>query len=203
MICPCCKSDTKFAFYKEPYEYYQCTECKTIFTTKPISQEGLVGGKFEEERNSQNQERIARAALLVGCSARYLDFGCGNGILVQNLLENGLRADGYDAYNKPFNEIPFGKKYNLIFLIETIEHFSHPYSELDMIMYLLAENGIVFIETSFVDTLEEPFDNNFYITPEVGHSTIFSHKGLDTLMTSKGFNIVNPINGNVRLYQNP
>ena len=204
MVCPCCQNISIAIFIKSEYKYYQCSDCKTIFTPNGINQEGLVGGKFEEERNEkENEDRIGRGALLVGCAGRYLDFGCGHGLLVRDLLVKGLRSDGYDMYNPDFNVIPPGKKYNLIYLIETIEHFSQPYSELDMILYLLAENGVVYIETSFIDTLEEPFDNNFYIAPEVGHSTVFSHKGLDALMTRKGFQTVTPINGNVRLYQKP
>ena len=202
MICPCCKEIANECFKKGDYQYYQCTSCKTIYVPEGINQEGLVGGKFEEERNAkENDERIGRAALLVGCASRYLDIGCGHGLLVNALNLKGLRADGYDKFNPDFAQLPYGKKYNLVFLIETIEHFSQPYSELDMIHYQLADNGIVYIESSFINTLEEPFDNNFYISPEVGHSSIFSHDGLDALMISKKFEVVTPINGNVRLYQ--
>ena len=204
MNCPCCKKIANKCFKKHNYQYYECTSCKTIFVPEGINQEGLVGGKFEIERNEkENDERIGRGCFFGGAAGRYLDFGCGHGLLVNDLISKGIRADGYDKYNPEYSIMPFGKKYNLIYMIETIEHLYSPYSELDMIFYLLADNGCVYIESSYIDTLEQPFDDNFYINPEVGHSSIFSHKGLDNLMISKGFMVILPVNGNVRMYQKP
>jgi len=85
-------------------------------------------------------------------------------------------------------------------MTEVIEHLSEPYKELDDIWEYLKPGGTLLIETSFVDwmTVEDE-----YFDPELGHSTIFSHKGLDELMLSKGFEIGQHINRNVRVFTKP
>jgi hypothetical protein len=60
------------------------------------------------------------------------------------------------------------------------------------------------VETSFFDVAADeniPLEDFFYIAPKNGHSTIFSHFGLDVLMRKKGFKVVPAINRNVRIFQ--
>jgi len=203
-ICPCCKSGAAFIFNKNNCIYYECTNCKTIFVPKGIDQRDMVGGGFELERNTtQNKERINRIVWLIGVEGKILDFGCGHGLLVKDCIDMGLNCDGYDKFNPDFNTIK-EKKYDLISMVEVIEHTYSPFEELDIIREKLTDNGILYIETSFTDVaLEEGIvlEDFFYINPDVGHCTIFSHIGLDLLMKSKEFIPLVPINRNVRLYQ--
>jgi hypothetical protein len=62
----------------------------------------------------------------------------------------------------------------------------------------LKPGGKVMIETSFSDWLTEA---DSYIDPRIGHSTIFSHAGLDFLMKKHGFKVGKHINQNVRIYE--
>lgn len=201
MNCPCCNALSKMLFVKGSYEYHECQECHTLFVPNGIDQSNMVGGGFEAERNtSQNSERIRRFAWLVGIYGGILDYGCGHGMLVNDSKAAGLECDGYDKFNPDMQKIP-NKKYNLVSMIEVIEHLYFPYSELIEIYDLLLPNGIVYIETSFTDIIPKPFEEAYYVEPTVGHCTIFSHAGLDILMTSKGFTPLEHLNGNVRLYQ--
>lgn len=161
-----------------------------------LDQSGKVGGGYEIERNEvENPIRLERVhEQLVG---NVLDYGCGNGMLVKYLNDNGIKCDGYDKYNENFNKIDLSKKYNLITMVEVIEHLSSPYDELDEIFNLLASNGKLIIETSFMDWME--FEEA-YIEPSVGHSTIWTHEGLNHMMLSKGFTEGEHINRNVRIY---
>ena len=59
------------------------------------------------------------------------------------------------------------------------------------------------VETSFVDIAAQEgieLEDFFYIEPSVGHSTIFSHHGLDLLMATKGLPPLQHFNRNVRLF---
>lgn len=170
----------------------------------------MVGGGFEEERNTnQNgirEERLLHLIELMGLpkNAPILDFGCGHGLLMLYLIENGFDCDGYDKYNPKFDYFEIGKKYNIITMVEVVEHISYPFEEIDVIRDMLAPNGVLYVETSFVDVAKEekiPLDDFFYINPEVGHSTIFSHLGLDILMLTKGFRPLEHFNRNARIFQ--
>lgn len=209
MNCPACRNYANGLFLKNGLTYYQCLMCNTVFTD-PLDNSGKVGGGFEEERNqNENSIRLERFSdLLFGLNAketgRILDFGCGHGMLVRYLLESGLDADGYDKFNPDFDSFEPGKKYDIVSMVEVIEHLSHPFEELDTIRELLTKDGVLYIETSFVDVANQeniPLHEFFYIDPSVGHSTIFSHLGLDILMLRKGFRPLNHINRNARLYQ--
>jgi 2-polyprenyl-3-methyl-5-hydroxy-6-metoxy-1,4-benzoquinol methylase len=166
----------------------------------PLNNADKVGGSGEEQRNSiHNAERINRIKRL-NENAKVLDFGCGKQTLVNDILAAGLFSEGYDKYNPQCDKAPITNFWDVVTLIEVIEHLSEPYEELDQVFSYLKEGGTVMIETSFVDWMKS---NDPYINPELGHSTIFSHAGLDELMIDKGFVPGNHINRNVRLYHKP
>lgn len=172
----------------------------TLFCS-PLDQSKKVGGAGEELRNQvQNKERLQRIRA-INPNPILLDYGCGHGLFVQFLQDKKIKATGYDPYNEKFSKKPIVNFYNIVTLIEVIEHTTEPYSEIDEIWNYLKPGGTLFIETSFVDWMMIPDDP--YIAPELGHSTIFSHRGLDLLLVKKKFKIAKPINMNVRLYYKP
>lgn len=203
MNCPSCNSKSNERLIKIDVKYYQCEYCLTLFSGE-LPNDNMVGGGMELERNKQqNKGRLNRFLHLVGSGAKILDFGCGNGMLVDFLKENNINIYGYDKYNPKFDVVR-SFNYDLISMVEVIEHLSHPFKELEHIHWLLKKDGILYIETSFVDIAFEEelkLEDFFYINPQVGHSTIFSHMGLDILMIKNGFLPLNHINRNVRLYK--
>lgn len=204
MNCPICQAESNNIFKKGDYDYLQCSKCNTVFVPNGIDQSNMVGGGFELERNvSQNQERIERFKTFTGIYGKILDFGSGHGYLVNDCVAAGLSAEGYDKFNPQYEKIPDGK-FNLVSLVECVEHLYFPYSEFDIVYNKLADNGICYIESSFIDICIEdniPLNEFFYISPEVGHCTIFSHIGLDVLMARKGFIPLKHLNRNTRIYK--
>jgi len=204
--CPCCNNYSPFRLRKTNTDYYQCSNCSTLFSDI-LDNENMVGGGNEVERNAeQNEGRIERFKTLLSNrieGMNILDFGCGHGYLVNDLLKEGFSAVGYDVYNPKFDTLPQRDKFHLCSLVEVVEHLSSPFIELDCVCRSLVKGGIVYIETSFVDIADEEgieLEDFFYIEPKVGHSTIFSFHGLDVLMVSKGFGIAQKINRNVHIY---
>lgn len=209
--CFICNNEAPVRLRKGAVEYRQCTNCKTLFSD-PIDQDNMIGGEHEVGRNQeQNHLRIARIDEMVFGSPKdqvhILDFGCGHGYLIEDLKKAGYpNVDGYDAYNPDFSRQPERKKYHIVTAVEVIEHTNKPYIELDVIWRSLLPGGCVMIETSFIDVAVEekiPLEDFFYIAPQNGHSTIFSHHGLDLVMVQKGFLPRQMWNRHVRLYQKP
>jgi hypothetical protein len=207
--CPICNNYAPIRLKKGNVEYYQCGSCGTLFSD-PIDQEGLVGGSNEIPRNTlQNHIRIARVDELTAKMGKegvhILDYGAGHGYLVNDLRTAGyVNTQGFDPYNPEFSKFPERNKYDIVTLIEVGEHLSVPFVEFDVINRSLLKKGCLIIESSYVDVAEQEgisLEDFFYVEPSVGHSTIFSHHGLDVLMCQKGFTPRQHFDRHVRLYQ--
>jgi cyclopropane fatty-acyl-phospholipid synthase-like methyltransferase len=173
-------------------DYFQA-ENGSIHTVAPLPQGGMIGGSGEDDRNIEhNPTRLHR---LQGYNT-ILDYGCGNGHLVQYLNANGKKATGYDKFN-PKYPMKKWKPFDAVVMVEVIEHLFPPFDEFRDAYRLLKKGGLFYIESSFTDIL--PMGHEYY-NPEVGHSHIFSHRHLDDVLQQIGFVILEPINGNVRLY---
>ncbi len=207
--CPICGNLAGFFFKKSNTLYAQCSSCRTVFCD-PLDQDNKVGGKFEIERNyKENYLRVARIEEMYRGKPKedlmILDWGCGNGYLIEDLKKAGFpNVDGFDLYNPPFSKLPESNKYHIITCIECIEHTSPNYLEIDVMRRSLLDGGCVMIETSFVDVAEQeglPIEDFFYCAPDDGHSTIFSHHGLDLLFALKGFQPRQHFDRHVRIFQ--
>jgi SAM-dependent methyltransferase len=211
MNCPICNNEAGLRLNKGGVEYFQCANCNTLFSD-PLDNDNMVGGGNEEKRNTeQNYIRIGRVEeMTLGMrkeDVHILDFGCGHGYLVQDLREAGyINTVGYDPYNEEFCKLPEKNKFHIVIAIEVIEHTSANFVEVDVMYRSLLPNGLVYLETSFTDIAEEegiPLEDFFYIEPSVGHSTIFSHHGLDLLFAIKRFVPTQHFNRNARLFKKP
>lgn len=207
--CVICSNEAPFKLIRGLTNYFQCSSCLTLFSD-PIDQDGMVGGEHEEGRNiSQNNERVDRIDKIVQPlnkqDINILDFGCGHGMFVSDLKKAGYENTiGYDAFNDYYSGLPKTNQFHIVNMTEVIEHISYPFVELQWIHKALVPGGCVMIETSFVDIAEQediPLEDFFYIAPQNGHCTIFSHHGLDLLMALKGFIPRRHFNRHVRLYQ--
>lgn len=210
MQCVVCANDAHPRLEKGPVTYFECCNCKLLFC-EPLSQEGLVGGGAEAERNKlQNEERLFRVVELgkqMGLKEQMniLDWGCGHGMLVRDLKDAGWpNSYGYDPYNPEFDWSPTKDKFDLVLSVEVFEHFSFPFNEIHGIRRSLKVGGRVYIETGFLNATWEDglaLEDNPYIEPTVGHSTIWTHHALDLAMIMRGFLVDQRFNRHCSVYK--
>lgn len=204
-MCPVCNNFAPYLLTKYEVHYNQCSSCKTIFSAR-LDNSDMVGGGNEEGRNEiYNPVRLERIKKIFGDrKIKILDFGCGSGMFVDFMGKEGYSIDGYDLYNPKFESLPKNETYDLVNLCEVVEHTNHPFFEIKAIARYLKKGGFLMTETSFVDVMVEDGINPedwFYLDPRCGHSTIFSHHGLDLLMAYHGIHPQPHIDRNVRIHK--
>jgi SAM-dependent methyltransferase len=145
----------------EQNKYYHCKQCEAIF-----SEPGeIVEPDEEKERyeghdnNHQNEgyvkmfkdfiEEVIEPNINLEEINDVLEFGCGPGPVLADLLENrNLNVDLYDPYFFP-KKVFKDQKYDLITSTEVFEHFSDPVKELKLLTSHLKEGSYLAVMTSF------------------------------------------------------
>lgn len=136
------------------------------------------------------------ACLFSGMSV--LDVGCGNGSFLRELSKRGdFQLDGFEIdskENETLNTIPgfdtlysnriedINKKYDLVVMIHSLEHFLAPVDILSSLGRLLNSGGRIFVQVPNV--MENPFD--LIIADHVMH---FSPVSLGNIMALGGFSM--------------
>ena len=155
-----------------------------------------------------NLKYLKRAKVfLKNSNIKYLDIGTSYGFLMDfareklNFEAEGVElgvtmADtaeklGFTIYRKPIENLNFKNKYDLISIMEVIEHIEDVKSFLSDTKRLLKKNGLVIIKTDnfyswIVKTLKEGFWK--YIPFE--HINYFSFESLEKLLAQFGFKCI-------------
>ena len=117
--------------------------------------------------------------------AKGLDFGCGPGPVLSELLRaDGYKLDCYDPYFFPNKRIG-REQYEFVTCTEAIEHFYSPQKELHVLTALMEPGAFLFIMT-------ETFDDNtdfesWYYLRDPTHVCFFSKKTFDWISKKYGF----------------
>ena len=166
--CPLCNSQDVIDFHRDKFTsaipgriYLRCAICALIFVP-PEYHLSPEDEKAEYDKHENNvfdpgyrkflnkittplQERIKP-------DARGLDFGCGPGpALALIFREAGYRIDTFDVFYDPRPElldpVQRMKYYDFITATEVFEHLARPARELERLLALLKDGGILGIMT--------------------------------------------------------
>ena len=135
---------------------HQCATCDLIFVIAaehiPVEQERC---RYTLHKNTiDNTGYVARFERLMamvfqlsGGPKRVLDFGCGPGpVLVELLRRRGHDASGYDPYFAPDTNL--SRAYDIVFCTEAAEHFRRPRDSVAKLVSLVAPGGTLAVMTS-------------------------------------------------------
>lgn len=145
-----------------------------------------------------------------------LDYGCGTGFLIPHLLKLGANVTGLDFSDESINSVnarfgeahafkgafgieevlKSGKKFDVIFLIEVIEHLDDKAlnESLANIKKMLSNDGILIVTTPNDETLDESqvfCPNCEHLFHKWQHIRSWNKKTLCSCLERNGFDIVN------------
>ncbi len=195
MNCICCNSNEISAkAIKWGIMYAKCNECGSIFTNQDIT--GVIenenDGSVQRNVLPLNRVRLQRVEKTLGrMPLTALDFGCGDNYLVNYLNSHSIQAHGIDQDTVlQLKDIP-KDNYDVVFMIEVIEHLTNPRETFAQLEKVLKPGGIITIETTFADRIGA---DHTYVDPKIGHVNIVSMNGLGKLL---------PDNMRIAEYTNP
>jgi SAM-dependent methyltransferase len=135
---------------------HHCAVCDLIFVPAadhiPVEQERA---RYALHKNTIDnvgyvarfEKLMARVPDLASGRKRVLDFGCGPGpVLVELLRRRGHHAVGYDPCFAP--DADLSPPFDIVFCTETAEHFCTPATSFEMMASLVAPGGALALMTS-------------------------------------------------------
>jgi len=162
--CVLCGASTRLWFADSWRHYFHCRQCRLVHvpacqhlsTEQEKAQYDLHENRVDDPRYRQFLKRLADPVLTrVAAPARGLDFGCGPGPALADILSGaGLDMHCYDPFYYPNRHLLSGT-YQLITATEVVEHLARPGEELRHIWSLLESGGWLGIMTSWLPDLQD------------------------------------------------
>ncbi len=189
--------------------YLRCTVCEFLFTRdfdnwsqadfaeKIYNAEyALVDPDFAEKRPASNTALIIQKFGKFRDRIRLLDYGGGEGRLMELLRANGFRTvNTYDPFSSK-HHVSDGKQYDLITAFEVFEHVPDPMATMrDITKRMKAKSLLLF------STLLQPANFGaegvswWYVGPRNGHISLHSQKSLATLLAQCGLTLASASQG--------
>ena len=162
--CPLCSDTRVNQFFKDQRRnYMHCKGCGLVFVPKVFHlNKADEKREYDLHQNCVQDEgyrkflgRVSEPLLLrLPNGSRGLDFGCGPGPALSQMIESaGHSMDLYDPYYSPNTSFKTNK-YDFITATEVLEHLAKPGYELDQLWSLLNSGGWLAIMTKRVTSLE-------------------------------------------------
>lgn len=184
-------------FSNESFTVWRCTGCGSLHSLESADLPRFYADYPFKDHKLNFHMRCAykkRIALLrqagVATTSSILDFGCGAGIYVDFLRQNGFSdVRGYDPFIPEFSDQrAIERTFDVVVSHDVIEHVDDPIAFLDAMVGLVAPGGLLVIGTP--NASELPLNFAGVASPELSqpyHRHIFSDQALIDLARRRGF----------------
>lgn len=195
--------------------YNRCEYCKTYVTkvfpnnrkVQKVLEEHAETYILDKQETGNNHSNLLRLSLLnkfTKSTKTVLDFGCGNGSLVKQLLSNGYKAFAYDKSEiiKKYlasQSIPFYKKlseipnnyFDAVTCFDVIEHVTNPNMLIQNIKRKIKKGGILVLSTPNSRGLSAKIlGKKWWVFGPSAHFVLFSAYSLKLLLTKMGLEVL-------------
>jgi SAM-dependent methyltransferase len=116
-----------------------------------------------------------------------LDYGCGPGPVLSELLRNrGYEMDNYDPYFFP--DLDDAKRYDFIFATECFEHFFSPAVEMRRLSHILKKDGYLVVMTQHWQNLSDL--KTWYYAKDLTHVVFYHRQTFNWIANNFKFEII-------------
>lgn len=143
-------------FCRIEFPLWKCPECLTIMSIEPMDLQDIYS---DYPLNKRQLDIFARGTLknllrrltLAGMKKTdtILDYGCGNGIFVDYLKQQGYtHVVGYDPYVPEYEKLPAEGIFDVVVNNDVLEHCDDNYAMIEESLLLLKPEGLLYIGTA-------------------------------------------------------
>ena len=180
--CPLCSESDISDYHQDKRRAYRfCPNCHLVFVPPQfhvceVEEKRIYDLHENDPRDPGYRRFLSRIAKpLLEClepGSQGLDFGCGPGpALAMMLEEEGFSLSLYDLFYQNNPDV-LKEKYDFICATEVLEHLREPSREIDGLLNMLNERGLLAVMTKMV-TSREAFGKWHYIQDQT-HICFFS-----------------------------
>jgi SAM-dependent methyltransferase len=149
-------------FSNQNFTLWKCPKCLSIHSLDPVDFREIYS---DYPLNRRRLDIFARGTLRnlvrrlekagLKSTARIVDYGCGNGILIQFLNQRGYEfVSGYDPYVEAYSTPMKGQQFDCVIANDVIEHVEDPRAMIDECKGLLKPGGLLYIGTADSEPVE-------------------------------------------------
>jgi 2-polyprenyl-3-methyl-5-hydroxy-6-metoxy-1,4-benzoquinol methylase len=193
------------AFKDETFKVWRCPNCSTIHCLDVVDIDHYYAKYPFAEAQLTLPFRLCyqtfyKQLIKHGLSQTHsiLDYGCGNGLVVNYLRQNGFaNTHGYDPYapKDGFGDATILQKapFDYILLQDIIEHVEDPHDLLTKLDSLLSPGGYILIGTPDAANIDltRPELSNYYNAVHVPyHLHIYTRESIESLGIRQGWEVV-------------
>jgi SAM-dependent methyltransferase len=187
------------AFRDEQFVIWRCGACQSIHAQDDVDLahyyarypvfDAALDWKLRTVYGSM-LKRLREGGLKPGDTV--LDYGCGKGVLVQFLREQGYEASGWDRYSEGWTDTSvLHQQYDCVVSQDVIEHVDSPHALLAELFGMLKPGGILSIGTPDAAALDLKNPEDFVHALHLPyHRHILSMAALDKAGVQAGFEVV-------------
>ncbi len=201
--------------YGKHWTFFKCKSCGFVYSNPTPTKELLEkiyssiedpDYDSEEEGRSDNFKRILKRIKKIKNSGTLLDVGAATGIFMKLAKERGFEVEGiepslwaakkaeekygFKIHNTTFENFETDKKYDIITMLDLIEHVENPLEILKKANSLLNKNGLLVLVTPDIDSLLRKITGSRWWHFRPPHVNFFNIKSLKFALNKEGFEII-------------
>ncbi|NUY57057.1 hypothetical protein BZG79_04315 [Salinivibrio sp. MA427] len=196
--CPLCEHTQTHPYHTDKRRaYFQCTRCDLVFVDRqallaPHDEKAIYDLHQNHPDDAGYQRFLSRLATpllarLAESPRNGLDFGCGPGPVLANMLRDaGHSIACYDPFYAPDTQV-LARGYDFITCTEAIEHFYHPAEQWTQWLSMLKPGGYLGIMTKLVQ--DPAAFSRWHYKNDLTHVSFFSRQTFQFLAAQAGFEL--------------